>query len=74
MLVSNPVLHLPDYSKTFYLRTDASDFGLGAVLLQDYDSVKMPVAYASRKLLDRETRYATIEKECLEIVWAVEKF
>lgn len=73
-LVSKPILCLPDESKTFYLRSDASDLGLGAVLLQDVDGVKMPIAYASRKLLDREKNYATIEKECLSIVWAIHKF
>ncbi|XP_037774647.1 uncharacterized protein LOC119571392 [Penaeus monodon] len=63
LLMNAPILTLPDYSKTFYLRTDASDTGLGAVLLQSVDGVLMPIAYASRKLKDRETRYAVIERE-----------
>ena len=32
------------------------------------------MCFASRKLLDREKRYSTIERECLAIVWAVHKF
>ena len=73
-LVDGPILCLPNHSLPFYLRTDASDNGVGAVILQEHNGTKMPVAYASRKLLDRESNYSTIEKECLAIVWAVEKF
>ncbi|XP_063586494.1 uncharacterized protein LOC134763893 [Penaeus indicus] len=74
MLANAPILTLPDYEKTFYLRTDASDTGLGAVLLQNVDNVLMPIAYASRKLSDSEGRYAVIEREALAIVWAIKKF
>lgn len=56
------------------LRTDASSTSLGAVLLQRHDGVLHPVAYASRKLLPREARYSTIEREGLALVWAIQKF
>jgi len=56
------------------LQTDASNDGIGAVLLQEESGVKHPVAFASRKLLTRESHYSTIEKECLPIVWAIQKF
>ncbi|XP_037803935.1 uncharacterized protein LOC119598356 [Penaeus monodon] len=74
LLINAPILTLPDYEKIFYLRTDASDTGLGAVLLQKVDGVLMPIAYASRKLSDSEGRYAVIEREALAIVWAIKKF
>jgi hypothetical protein len=53
-LSSTPILRLPDFSKVFIVQTDASDVGLGAVLVQEYDCVKHPIAYASRKLLASE--------------------
>ena len=61
-------------SEPFVLQTDASDRSIGAVLLQEEQGKKLPVAYASRKLKGSEVSYATIEKECLAIVWAVQKF
>jgi hypothetical protein len=73
-LTSGPVLKLPDVHRPFTLRTDASDSGLGAVLLQEEQGDMLPVAYASRKLLSCERAYATVEKECLAVIWAVTKF
>jgi transposase InsO family protein len=75
VLSSEPVVRLPDFSRPFTVRSDASSTGIGAALMQsDDDGVLHPVLYASRKLLDRETRYSTVERECLALVWAVDKF
>ena len=74
LLAKEPILRLPDQNKRFIVRTDSSTDGLGAILLQEHQDTLFPVAYASRKLLPRESNYSTIELECLAIVWAIKKF
>jgi len=70
-----PVLHSPDFSQTFILQTDASDRGVGAVLSQiDAEGNEHPIGFFSRKLLPREQRYLTVEKECLAIKLGVQAF
>ncbi|GFO02230.1 Zinc finger protein [Plakobranchus ocellatus] len=73
-VTSKPVLQLPDVNKKFVLRTDASDRGLGAALMQENEGTLFPVAYASKKLTDRERKYSVTEIEALAIVWGVKKF
>ena len=70
LLTVAPVLALPVWDKKFQLYTDASDYAIGAVLLQD----SHPVAYESRKLNPAETRYSTRERETLAIVHALRHF
>ena len=67
-------MRLPDHGRQFILQTDVSDVGVGAVLLQEFDGKKFPVAYASKKLSESEKRYLAIEKECLTIVWSIKRF
>ncbi|XP_076438810.1 uncharacterized protein LOC143277793 [Babylonia areolata] len=74
ILCSRPVCCLPDLSKPFILRTDASNVGLGALLLQDQGMGAQPVACASKKLSPAERNYPTIEKECLALVWGIQRF
>ena len=74
LLCSRPILWSPDFSKEFILQIDASDYGVGAVLSQYDEGIDHPVAYYRRKLLAKEQRYSTIEKECLAIKLAVHAF
>lgn len=73
-LCQGPVLCCPDFDRPFILQTDASDVGVGAVLLQGTQEDRHPVAYISRKLFPREVRYSTVEKECLAVKWALDTF
>ncbi|KAL9951231.1 hypothetical protein ACROYT_G043856 [Oculina patagonica] len=70
MVTRTPVLHYYNLKEEVTLLCDASQSGLGATLLQN----GQPVAYASRALTPAETRYAQIEKELLEIVFACDRF
>ena len=69
-----PVLRLPNISKQFILQTNASAEEIGAVLFQEVEGVKHPVAYASKKLLLRERNYSTIERETLTVISGFQKF
>ncbi|MBW0504884.1 hypothetical protein O181_044599 [Austropuccinia psidii MF-1] len=56
------------------LKTNASDYALGAVLSQVSDSGKNPIAFDSRKLIPEELNYGIHEKELLRIVWALKSW
>lgn len=73
-LCTEATLQSPDFGKPFTVQTDASERGLGAVLLQGEQGKLHPIAYISRKLLPRETLYSTVEKECLAVKWALDSF
>ncbi|GFO49293.1 integrase core domain protein [Plakobranchus ocellatus] len=55
-----------------FVTTDASDVGLGAVLIQTQQGREVPIAHISHTLQPRERSYAVNEKEALACVWACE--
>ncbi|PFX18959.1 Retrovirus-related Pol polyprotein from transposon 17.6 [Stylophora pistillata] len=70
LVTQHLVLKFYSIEEEVTIQTDASNKGLGIVLLQN----GQPVAFASRTLSPAEQSYATIEKECLGIVFACERF
>jgi ribosomal protein L31 len=67
LLTKAPLLRTPDESKTYRVVTDASDIGLGGVLLQEGH----PIAYESRKLNSAEQNYTTTKREMPAVVHAL---
>jgi hypothetical protein len=69
-----PVLRNPDWSKEFYISTDASDVALGAVIGQiDEEGKEYAVAFASKVLTKEQRNYTVTERECLAVLWGLEK-
>ena len=64
------LLTFPDFTKTFHIYTDASDYQLGGVIMQE----GKPLAFYTRKLNDAQKRYTTGEQELLGIVETLKEF
>ena len=73
-LITDPILAYPDFTKEFLIYTDASDYGLGAVLSQIHEGKDQPIAYASRHLNKAEAKYSTIEKEAAAVIFGIKRF
>ncbi|KAL6484142.1 hypothetical protein MHYP_G00061870 [Metynnis hypsauchen] len=77
-LVCAPVLGYADFTRPFHVEIDASHAGLGAVLSQDTDGQRRPIAYTSHGLRPAErnmSNYSTMKLGLLALKWAVmEKF
>ncbi|KAJ8707558.1 hypothetical protein PYW08_010810 [Mythimna loreyi] len=71
-LISAPVLSCPDYNRPFEVHTDASNYGIGAMLTQTINSKEHPIAYMSRSLSASERNYSITERETLAVITALE--
>jgi hypothetical protein len=70
LLTHAPVIRLADSSRAYVLATDASDYALGAVLMQDFGHGNQPVAYTSRQLHGAELNYPVHDEEYLADIQA----
>nr|GFC27295.1 putative reverse transcriptase domain-containing protein [Tanacetum cinerariifolium] len=69
-LCSAPILALPERSEYFIVYYDASNKGLGAVLMQR----EKVISYASRQLKIHEKNYATHDLELGAVVFSLKRF
>jgi hypothetical protein len=65
---SADILRHADPSLPYLLETDASDFGMGAILSQHFADGVRPIAFYSKKFSPAELNYTVHNKELLAIV------
>ena len=70
IISQNVLLAYPDFNKPFEIYTDASDFQLGSVLIQN----NRPLAFYSRKLTPTQQDYTVGERELLCIIETLREF
>jgi hypothetical protein len=70
LMAADALAAYPDHNKRFDVYTDASDFQLGASIIQE----GRPVAYFLQKLTKSQQNYTTIEKKMLSIVTTLKEF
>jgi len=62
-----------DYEKPIVLKTDASQIGCGAVLVNRIDGRDRPIAFISKRFKKSEINARIYEKEAFAIIWAYRK-
>jgi hypothetical protein len=70
VMITCPVLALPDFTLPFVLECDAFDEGIGAVLMQGGH----PIVFESSNINQPERLYSIYDKEMLEIMHGLTKF
>ena len=72
--ISALIIQPPNWSLSFEIMCDASDYAMGAVLGQTKDKKHHAFAYASKTLTGPQLNYATTKKELLVVVLTIDKF
>ena len=74
LLTSSHVMTAPDPNKPYKLYTDACDYAVGGILVQETsEGVEKVIEYISHALSETQRRWPVIEKEAYAVVYAIEK-
>ena len=73
VLAEQVVITFPDYAHEFILAVDASQYGLGLVLYQVVDGVRVYVLFASKSLNRAQRNYSATKRELLAIIFALQR-
>ena len=68
------VLRLPTNRFPFTVQTNASDEGIGVVVLQNYPEGDGPVAYLSKTFTQTQRKWSRMEQECYTFIRALDKW
>ena len=71
ILTSNQVMCYPDFTKPFWIKSDASLSAIGFVLTQKIDGKEKVISYGSKKLSPTQQRWSTFDREFFALLCAV---
>jgi transposase InsO family protein len=72
-LCSDQVMAYPDASKPYKLYTDASNYCIGGILVQETDGIERPIQYISKQLSEGQKKWSAIEREAFAVIYALQK-
>ena len=73
-LTSDTIMSYPDFSKPFWVKTDASKHSVGFVLTQKDGKEERVIAYGSKKLTETQRGYCTYDREFLGVITAIRTY
>lgn len=73
-VINAPILALPMRGKPFFIECTSSDIAISSMIYQMDESGRKVISYLSAKLTEAQKKFHVIEKKCLSVIIALEKF